>query len=313
VKSHFLPRCYLKGFVDPASVVDGREPYLWMREPETGKWRRRAPKNVASQPDYYATSGPAGSKNQALEESLGNLENAVAPILRHLEQKSDWTEQDTAALVAFAGIMYARLPVVHDVLDRTFATPHLQETLATEYRRLQREPEAFRRSLEACARATGDNRVLTLRAEDALRLIPNAYVKREFLISRIFEAALPEILEVLSGMRWRLLHAPPSLTFITSDLPVHIIDPKAPKKTRHHHMRSPGAMFTLPLTRNVLLLGDWGGPPSMSWAGITRAGVRDMNLRRAPPGLTLYSSEPDFLGHADLVEPEEKRPAAPAT
>jgi hypothetical protein len=103
-------------------------------------------------------------------------------------------------------------------------------------------------------------------------------------------------------MRWRLLRAPPSLTFITSDRPVHVVDPRA--TTAEHHLQSPGAMFTLPLTNNILLLGDWGGRPSMSWADITSAGVRDANLRRTAPGLKIYASQPDFLGHAELLELE---------
>jgi hypothetical protein len=63
-------------------------------------------------------------------------------------------------------------------------------------------------------------------------------------------------------------------------------------------------MFSLPLTKEVLLLGDWGGPPGLRWANIKTVGVRDMNLRCTGPGLTLYSSTKDFLGQPDLIEME---------
>ncbi len=59
VHAHYLPACYLKGFIDPASEVerDKRgEPYVWVRNPSTRVWKNQAPHNVATRPDYYAVT-----------------------------------------------------------------------------------------------------------------------------------------------------------------------------------------------------------------------------------------------------------------
>jgi hypothetical protein len=161
-----------------------------VRDSRTAAWKRRAPKKVARRPDYYAVTQVDGTKNQVLEDSLARLESYIAPLLSHLREKTVWTEEDAAALVVFAAPMYARLPFVHDHLDRTFAKPHLQRTLSDRYRKLLEDPEAFRQSLEACAKVTGNSRVLQIRAEDIVRLIPHAEVNREFLISRVFQATV---------------------------------------------------------------------------------------------------------------------------
>jgi hypothetical protein len=311
MKAHYLPTCYLKGFIDPASEVEAEqtgEPYVWVRNPSTGIWKNRAPHNVAKRPDYYAVTMTDGTKNQAREEALKQLENAVAPILRRIPTSDTLMPEDPAVLISFANTMYLRLPVVHDAAEQTMILPKLRETLSKSWARLRGDPEELRRSLEACARDTGDPDVLLLKAED---LEPERYeltANREFVIDRLFQVGR-KLLQILSQMRWRLLRPVEPHRLITSDRPVFIVDPKAPDAERHF-LLSPGAMFSLPLTKEVLLLGDWGGPPGLSWANITTAGVRDMNLRCTGPGMALYSSTRVFLGLEELTAIEAAHAAS---
>lgn len=301
MKAHYLPKCYLKGFVDPAPVVPPRTPHLWFRDPATGTWKPKAPDNVAKKPDYYAVTRADGTKDQSRENTLAELEGIVAPILRRLPQAENLNPEEAAALVFFAGTMLLRPPVVHDDVERGVLVPQLAEFVEAKWKRIRQDPAALRTSLEACARETGDHRVLTLGADHFDLRRYQLKLNREFVVDSAFVIA-PDILNVLAQMRWRLLRSA-SRFFITSDRPVHIVDPRADGRARHG-LLSPGAMFTLPLTREVLLLGDWEGPPEMSWAGITEAGVRDMNLRRTGPQVCIYSPETDFLGHAELLKLE---------
>ena len=120
--AHYLPACYLKGFIDPASEVErGKpgEPYVWVRNPSTRVWKNRAPHNIAKRPDYYAVTMPDGRKNQAREEALMQLESAVAPILRRIPNEDTLLPDDPATLILFASTMYLRLPTVHAAAEET--------------------------------------------------------------------------------------------------------------------------------------------------------------------------------------------------
>jgi hypothetical protein len=173
---------------------------------------------------------------------------------------------------------------------------------------LRRDPAELQRSLEESARATGDVRILELQPSDLDLERYELRMNREYTIDRTFSAG-PAIVSTLLEMRWRLLRPVDSgHFFVTSDRPMFNIDGGASRALRHD-LRSPGAMFSLPLTKEVLLLGDRSGPPSMGWAGITSDGVRLMNVWRAAPGLKIYSPEPDFLGHADLLALEKSHDA----
>jgi hypothetical protein len=81
MKGHFLPICYLKGFLDVASTKGGQEPYLWVRDRDAKRlWRKRAPHKVARRPDYYAVTRSDGRKDYTREDALAQLESNVAPV-----------------------------------------------------------------------------------------------------------------------------------------------------------------------------------------------------------------------------------------
>jgi hypothetical protein len=132
-------------------------------------------------------------------------------------------------------------------------------------------------------------------------------VNRQFTVDRAFGVG-KGILPILCGMRWRLLRpVDPSAVFITSDRPVAVVDARAADEDCHS-LVSPGAEFTLPLTKEVMMLGDRRGPPTMSWAASTTDGVRHMNGLRTGPGVTLFASTSGFLGEDELLEHESQLP-----
>src|SRR5688572_28334738 len=125
MKAHYIPVSYLKGFVDPASEKPGFEPYLWTRDPTAGVWKKRAPRNLAKLSDYYAVTRADGSKDDAREEALSQLESAVAPILRRIVDDDSLSADEFVTLIVFASTMYIRLPVVHDAAEQTALLPEL--------------------------------------------------------------------------------------------------------------------------------------------------------------------------------------------
>jgi hypothetical protein len=302
---HFLPVCYLKGFLDPAS--EGRErfePFVWVRDATTRTWKERGPRGVAKLPDYYGVSDGAGGLNNQRENALGVLETVVTPLLRRLPHSDELTGDEANALLAFAGTMHLRQPLVHAALEKQVLLPHLRGSLTERHAHLKRNPDEFRRDLEQHARESGNPQLLDLRLEDLDPAGRQHQVNRQFIVDRAFAASGQELLEALCEMRWLLLRAVVPATFITSDMPVHWIDLQAPEEHRHY-LRSPGVVFTLPLTKEVMLLGDRRAPPGMSWGPRMPAKtVRFLNGFRTGKGVTLYSSTNGFLGEDELLEHE---------
>jgi hypothetical protein len=299
MNAHYLPRCYLRGFVE---AVLGKPKRLWVRSPIDGSWERRTPDEVATIPNYYGITRPDGSIDQGWEDLLGRVESAVAPILRRIPKDDALSGDEGDTLITFAGTLYLRLPIVHETAGAAIL-PQLRSALQKRCDDLRVDPDAFRRSLEECARDIGDPSVLGLEL-DGLDL--NHYtlkINREVLIDRTLRGGT-KLIEILMQMRWHLLRPAEPVFFITSDRPTFFMDSTAPDPERHH-LQSAGTMFSLPLTKEVLLLGDWGGPAGMNWARISTSGVREMNVRRTGPGLALYSPRNDFMGYSDLVTLEK--------
>jgi len=53
---HIIPKCYLKQFVDP-NTPPGHEPYVWIFEREAKRGKKRAPKNILAETDFYTLKG----------------------------------------------------------------------------------------------------------------------------------------------------------------------------------------------------------------------------------------------------------------
>ena len=76
---HIIPRCYLKQFVDPATLP-GQEPYVWIFERESKRGKKKAPKNILTETDLYTFSTPDGKKDYALEKTLSQIESEYALV-----------------------------------------------------------------------------------------------------------------------------------------------------------------------------------------------------------------------------------------
>ena len=50
---HYIPQFYLREFTDP-ETPNGYEPYVWVYEHESKRWKKKSPKNIASKLDFYS-------------------------------------------------------------------------------------------------------------------------------------------------------------------------------------------------------------------------------------------------------------------
>ncbi|MFA6992559.1 MAG: DUF4238 domain-containing protein [Candidatus Gracilibacteria bacterium] len=71
---HIIPQCYLKQFVDAKTPL-GHEPYVWIFERDTKIGKKKAPKNILAETDFYTLGG-----NYSIENSLAQIEGQYSLI-----------------------------------------------------------------------------------------------------------------------------------------------------------------------------------------------------------------------------------------
>ena len=70
---HYVPRVYLQGFTDPATPTS-QEPYVWVLDSKQKSVKRRSPRNIAGENDYYESVGITGGPGAGVESRLARIE-----------------------------------------------------------------------------------------------------------------------------------------------------------------------------------------------------------------------------------------------
>ena len=114
---HYIPRFYLREFTDP-ETPNGQEPYVWVYEHESKKWKRKAPKNIASKPDFYSFVDQEGKRRNEIEKGLSITEGKTASIYRDkICTRQCLTNQEKATIAEFVTLMRIRVPSFHNIVD----------------------------------------------------------------------------------------------------------------------------------------------------------------------------------------------------
>lgn len=137
-RQHFVPRVYLKPFLDPeppAGWPEDRpfEPCVWVLDPSLmGAPRRRAPENILWKNSLYTLDSDHPERPR-IEEGLSRLEGAYKPIQRALFSRDPLSARDYTILTLFVGAQYGRIPKQmdhwQDFIDRL---QHLTKQMAPE-------------------------------------------------------------------------------------------------------------------------------------------------------------------------------------
>jgi hypothetical protein len=105
---HIIPQCYLKQFVDPNTPSD-QEPYVWIFDRGKKKGKKKAPKNILSEKDFYTLKIKDGEKDYSIEESFAQLESEYSSVFeKKIKRKIPLGNYDHAVLCAFVAAMLQR-------------------------------------------------------------------------------------------------------------------------------------------------------------------------------------------------------------
>lgn len=313
---HFIPRIYQQGFVDP-DTPQGQTPFVHVYNFQAGRWKRRGPRNVAAQQDFYALPGEQREDRYALEhEGLTPVEQEARSIYKHkIARHLALTDEEKGCYAVFVALMMSRVPAFRDRMDQLVA-----ETATMPYQLLRRHnPKLLVRQFRAYERATGhrapteadfrllDEGVIAVRASQGQQLQFMAWW-------------LKETWPALARMRWYFCHATPPARYITSDNPVAL-------RVQHHpewgySLYRSDIQVQFPLSSSVGLWACWGPGPDLhiDLPGrlVTADGqeievptefVRSANLLTlAHADKEIISANPDFPG-ADVIPHKADLPA----
>lgn len=308
-KHHYVPRFLLSGFTE-AGTADGD---LFVTDLRNGKSWQSTPNGAAHQRDFYRVDVP-GVEPDAFEAELSQIEGRAAEVIREtVSSRVPPTGEALADLIRFTAIMSSRTPPIIDHWAKQWEG--LYRT-ALEMRILH--PKGFE-GIKARARAAGrpiddmtPEQLLKALDDSRVRLTSTGNVQQLLMLAK---AVYP----MLIARRWSLL-VPVERgagQYVCSDMPAVVHDPTPRPPFIGPSFAAPESEFSMPLSRNVLLMGRFTGE-SAAYA-VNAKTVAVLNGRTMMYANQLYSPAPDFVWHkkngeigdaADLRAAIAERPAA---
>lgn len=227
-KQHYVPRCYLAGWVDPNTPL-GQEAYVWVFNRGEKKGRKRAPSNLFTETDLYTLKLDTGEKKYLIEETLSNLESKYATILQEkIKKHFPLTEEEHIFLCAFVSVMLQRTLRHRDNLEQFI------DQLIAHTEALERAHEIPPDESDRLKRYKRDAHKLTMMR------------------------GMPDITQLLTKMSIAFLCAEGGSKFVTSDDPCNLFNPDL----QWQRIYGPGlaqknVQLTLPLSPDIMLVMSW--------------------------------------------------------
>ncbi|OJI06414.1 hypothetical protein BK004_03670 [bacterium CG10_46_32] len=193
---HIIPQCYLKQFVDP-NTPKGYEPYVWIFERGKKIGKKKAPKNILAETDFYTLKTKFGGKDYIIEQSLSQLEGEYASIFeKKIKTRLPLNNFEHVIVCAFVAAM----------LQRTLKQKENIEGFLDELIEMAEDMEK--------AHSVPPKKSLELKEEKK-----NAH-KTSVL------KMIPHITEILLKMNIAFLCSNKRGSFITSDAPCFLFNPR---------------------------------------------------------------------------------------
>jgi len=268
-KQHYIPKCYLKAWCDPATPPE-QDPYIWVFTKDGAQSRRKSPDNVFHETDMYTIDSGDGARNLQLEHGLSQLEGEFTKLRRHkLDGRRSLDVDDHLYLVAFAAAMYLRTPAQRDHQAAQWGAV-LQ--LADEMMAVAKAATPEERASFPAAFPPSDPK----------DRIPYEDVKAaaERPIQTLFPSQMRTLVPMLTELDYVILTASGEDRFITSDFPCVWFDSEdhlRPEWDRGAGLLYPGIEVTLPLSPQQMVIFNRKG--TNGYVSVPDDIVDDLNRR----------------------------------
>lgn len=291
-RHHTVPTFLLSGFTQTGKH-DG---VLHVTNLRDGRTWRSNPTDTAHQRDYYRVEVP-GVEPDAFEKELSRIETRAGVVIQEAVASLRPPEGDALDdLVRFLAIMGSR---TSPTIDHWARQEEQIRRMALEM--TIRHPKGFE-GMMARARERGLN-VGTVTPDGLMEALDNSDIRfpstwTVHTLMMLAETMLP----FLRPRNWSLLVArPESGHFVCSDMPAVMHDPTPRPSFYGPSFAHPKSEFSMPLTKDVLLLGRFESPSETGY--VTAKSVAVLNSRAMMYAHHCYSPTPDFSWwmHGDRI------------
>ena len=225
---HYVPICYLKGYVDRDGRVfayrkDKPEPPLHM-----------LPSEIAFERYYYSQPIPEGGRNNSLEDFFSTIETTWPAVTDRMARREDVSSL-IDDIAVFLTMMRVRVPAARDMAELS-AAANIKATV---------------RQLDAM----GELPPKPVGAEDLLDHLVVPIDPTESL--RAMGSMAEGFSKTFDRMGFEILHNETNISLISSDNPVVYFDPDTPEKQLRPYDAAPPKRIELlfPVNKRLVLRG----------------------------------------------------------
>lgn len=281
---HYIPEMLQQHFVDP-DCPPNYEPYVCVRELGSTRWRKRAPKNVGAETNYYRIDEP--DPPLRFEKGFTLLEGDASRTIPKMLEGIEPDETEMHRLAMFIAMLKVRVPANIEPVEAALHDEGRQrQQKFVEF--CKANPEFFERAKREFAEARGKP-VPSLSPDDLLRatLVPSrGHVLQTAMYS------VPDVAIAIRSLHWTLYRSAFD-HFVLSDDPV----------LTGHTSNGELGLFALPIARSAVLIGV-PGEPGFSFAIARRPLVGFINSAMARSCTRfVISPKPYFIERTKIVEP----------
>lgn len=234
---HFVTEAYLRAWCDP-KTPKGYEPYVWLISKKDRLSKKKSPKKIFRQADFYTITDSAGNRNVDFEQRLQKIESNFMSVKREKIRRHKPLDNTEIVVVAtFIATMFARVKLQRD-----------------------QQKEMWQGLLDEINKAPPEV-LASLKESGTYDQISN--LKKQPLpynVVNFSNIAVP----YFSRMNCEIFENEMKPGFITSDNPCFIIDPaifsSSPPMSWHEVFRSPTVEILFPLSPRQLISLKNGGP-----------------------------------------------------
>lgn len=253
---HWVPRSYLEAWCDP-DVPSGHDAFVWLLPKAGGPARRKSPKKIFKETDFYTIHLPDGGRDLALEHGLDTIENNFCQIReKRIEQRVTLRADEMDWLCAFIAAMHIRTKPQRTALQQQWGhVLRVAEDLQAGLDRMTPEESRKYHPPTVLSKSTGPSLSVGQVKQIAAKPI-------QHMLLSVVEQELP----ILNQMNLTIFTADDDPGFITSDFPCIWFDPAS--RRRPPMLRSESIEVTMPISPRSLALLSWQDFPLYQQASI---------------------------------------------
>ena len=245
---HFVPRCYTAAWCD-SECPQEMEPYVWVFPAGERVGRRKAPKNIFVESDFYTYKADDGTRDVGIEQSLGALESEFVIVRDKLARHEKVTSEEYAVLLAFVAAMDGRTKAQRDHHRSQWKRVRAKmDIMIAHWERST--PEQRKALVNHPGNQIADDSEPGRSYDDVVSMVENP-------MRHTLRATIGIVTRLLARMNLAVIEASDAAIFVTSDNPFVVFDREAHKRPpmfRSPVFASRSTEVTLPISPRHLLL-----------------------------------------------------------